>query len=1138
MNYPRRVVCVCSVVAVVLALVSAITPAQAEVESRRLDCGSADSPLMPGYQRLSGDDAYDEAKGYGWERGTPEGVLFGPAKGGRKGQRPWEQAFIDENSTALTRDGVVSEETLTLRADVPNGTYRVTVVVGDLSEHLGAIDVHINGKLVGNQVAPWAPGGYRTLLRFPMGWWRNVRDTVEVKDGILRIALSKNQSRYDREMAEQSAWEESPYESWRAGDYTQEPPYYFIGWPFVRDSVMAVDILPYMPPPVVGENDKLRLVAPLESRTLNVAISRFNDGDFMGAAEALKLVREPAARVARAVVQLWLAGRLEVEMEEELVPAALEVLRGYVKRHPEENGVAELVADAEIFHKALTTHLTRGEVSKNHGIENDKAVGLWLTINEGTPLYYKSQLYAARAAHMLVPYLPMLGMEGQIMKKLGEKFPDNRYVKFFNDLEWEPYGDGSRWDDWVLEDYYAQTEGSPEWARRLQAALASQIDWAEWWIKFKQRPDGSVGGGWGDDVEVVGGFAIMAYVSKGVSPLAFEGTRKLVDGVWSLVAGVDPEIGYCLPNADVQHTAEWTGNTLGLMVTLDPGNPKWIERSFKTGRLMRDLWTARNEKGLRQFRANFIGAAQVGGGDQMNDAWINLRALQPLFPVLKFNQSPGISDLFVELADTWHSAAMSTDRGKPKGVIPAQISFPQGIIGGTNSPNWYTAMHVKGATVNYDWAGTKGQRYKNYIQNLFVTAYKQTGDTKYLEPLKLEYELAARYGKTAEPSAATKLLYVPWERGARQDTRDGLDILLTRWQPKYWKPQAEEAEERSAETEATPESAPEEGSEEWVAGELKAVNRWLAVKPMVEGREVKLEGQITKEQIIDQAAYCHEMMKMRFPLMTSMASATDRVGFLGFGLPFSVYTGGGLGDASVTYEDTTKYFAAALMASDPQGFRILYHSMTPEKREIGIVPRELEPGGRYRLKHGPDADEDGVMDSVAEEREFVLTYEGMAVRLEVEPRVTYVIEADQLEKGRPTEPAPDPGLSAEDIRWEELRYGGIILAKVHNVGSKRARDVAVAFYDGDPEAGGTEIGRTLVPNIEAPNDLEPRAVTIGVNWAPREDTHEIYVVVDPDDEIKDEITTLNNVAHTTLPKVEKLAADEKRPVASPSGRGR
>jgi len=724
---------------------------------------------------------------------------------------------------------------------------------------------------------------------------------------------------------------------------------------------------------------------------------------------------------------------------------------------------------------------------------------------------------------------------------LAEKFPDNRFVKFFTKFEWEPYGDGTHWRDWYMENYYSKTEGSAEWARLLQETYATMVDWSEWWVKFKQRPEGNIGGGWGDDVEIIGAFGYMGYISKGVSDLSVQGTRNMVEGMWNL-SEVDPEIGYCQPMADAEHTAEWTGNTLGMMVQIDYGNPLWIERSLKTAKLMRDLWTDYDDNGYRHFRANFFGAAQVGSGDQVNDSWINYRAIRPAAAILSYNQNPEISNWFVEMGDAWVAAAMSTERGKPRGVIPAQVSFPDGILGGVNSPNWYTASHPPG-TVNYDWVGTRGQNYKDYIQDLLVTAYKQTGDRKYLEPLQSEYELADRYGYTPELQGGVRLGIAPWLR-PMNDTRSGIDVFLQRWTP----PETEEAEVQEAEKpsstvrEKTPgdEVAAEEGSERWAAGRLKQVEAWITAERMLEGREGELENDITKQQIVNHLVFAKEMRKMTWPLMTTQASATDRVPIHGLLPVIFTTTGGGFGGpllrVPITYVDTTKYFAGAVMAADSQGFRILYHSMAPETREIGIVPWELEPTGRYVLKYGPDADEDEEMDSVIESREFLFPQAGTPIYITVDPKLTYIVEVDQLERGRIAERAPDPGLSSGDIRLAEDR--DLLLAKVHNVGSEAVRGVKVAFYDGNPDAGGTPIGSSVIPNIEAPNDLEPRSVTVGIGWSPTKEAHDIYVVVDPDDEITNEITTFNNVAHTTLPKKKDPDAPVIMKVTSSSSGGR
>ena len=57
---------------------------------------------------------------------------------------------------------------------------------------------------------------------------------------------------------------------------------------------------------------------------------------------------------------LWLAGQLETEVEQQLVPQALPILRAYCQAHPDESVVAELLSDAEIFERAMQTHVNRG----------------------------------------------------------------------------------------------------------------------------------------------------------------------------------------------------------------------------------------------------------------------------------------------------------------------------------------------------------------------------------------------------------------------------------------------------------------------------------------------------------------------------------------------------------------------------------------------------------------------------------------------------------------------------------------------------------------------------------------------------------------------------------------------------------
>jgi len=1086
-------------VLVLLAIGSAI-PADEVV--LRFDCGTESSPVMEGYRRLTAKDAYDASRGYGWQNGLPADLEFPrPVRDlklrGSAGQLLLEEAY-DNHRNPINRDGVVSRQDLGFRADVPNGTYRVAVTMGSLTQAIGSIDLFVNGQLVAEQLAVWAPGGYRLLDRTPAGWWTTFRATVEVTDGAIRIGWKKNQEHYDAQMAEQATWE-TPYARWyHSIPIIQEPPYHYIGYPFVGHSIMAIEVTPYRPGPVEAADGTLRLREGMDSPALQTAVKQYNGEDFDAAISSLRQVHEDQARVAKAAVGLWLAGRLETEAERELVPEAISALRACVEANPREYGLAELLSDAEVFQKAMQIHVTRGrggDAESNHFLANDKAIGWWWTIQPDSPLRDKARLHLARAAHMLKPYFPILGTEKQVFLELEKKCPENRFVKYHLHLQWEPHGGGSGYYDWVMEDYTTKAEGAPAWVRAIYPAFCGLVDLSEWWIRFRQNPRGDIGGGWGDDVELVGLFGYYGYVGRGVSDLCIQGTGRLVSGVWNL-SEVDPEIGYCQPMADAEHTAEWTGNTLGMMVQLDYGDPAWLERSMKTGKLIRDLWTDHDDHGRRHFRANFFGATQVGTGDRANDSWINYRAVSPATAVLNYNGNPTIAGLYTEIADAWLAAAMSNERGKPEGVIPAQVSFPDGILGGTNSPNWYTASHSPG-TVNYDWPR---QQYKGYLLDILFAAHEVTRDPKYFEPLRLEYELAVKHG------------YVPESAGplVRSRRRGPVDV-----------------------------DAPA-GSERWVAAQLAQTEKWLQAKQILEGRNGPLEDLWTKEQIIESGRHAAEHMRTHWPISTSEAGPTDRVGFPGIIDPFFIYTGGSWGGpllkAAVTYENTSKDFAAAVLAADPQGLRICYYSLTPKKRAIRIVPWELEPGGTYRLVYGSDADDDGRIDMETERRDFVLPQRGFPIPIEVEPRTNYVIEIEQLERGRLAGPAPDPGLSAEDIRFHPDR--NLLTARIHNVGSKAVGDVKVAFYDGNPATDGQRFAVATIPNIEAPNDLEPRTVTVGVNREFQEPA-EIYVVVDPDDEIRDEITTFNNMAHKRFPEPNAEAEPaDARPPAPTFRRGR
>ena len=107
---------------------------------------------------------------------------------------------------------------------------------------------------------------------------------------------------------------------------------------------------------------------------------------------------------------------------------------------------------------------------------------------------------------------------------------------------------------------------------------------------------------------------------------------------------------------------------------------------------------------------------------------------------------------------------------------------------------------------------------------------------------------------------------------------------------------------------------------------------------------------------------------------------------------------------------------------------------------------------------------------------------------------------------------PDLTLSPSDISFSNpnpaVGETVTITATIHNTGNADATDVVVQFFDGDPDNAGTQIG----------NDQTIAAINAGgtgtahVDWTATAGSHDIYVIVDPYDDIS-ESNENNNEAH-------------------------
>ena len=108
---------------------------------------------------------------------------------------------------------------------------------------------------------------------------------------------------------------------------------------------------------------------------------------------------------------------------------------------------------------------------------------------------------------------------------------------------------------------------------------------------------------------------------------------------------------------------------------------------------------------------------------------------------------------------------------------------------------------------------------------------------------------------------------------------------------------------------------------------------------------------------------------------------------------------------------------------------------------------------------------------------------------------------------------PDLTLTSDDISFSpsEPMDGEtvIITATIHNVGTTTAKYILVNFYKGPP-AEGQLIGAGAISSIKA-----GKSKSVSVEWTAELGTHEIFVVVDPADKIREKDEN-NNVASKSI----------------------
>lgn len=312
----------------------------------------------------------------------------------------------------------------------------------------------------------------------------------------------------------------------------------------------------------------------------------------------------------------------------------------------------------------------------------------------------------------------------------AKSFPDNRVIRMYLGERIPP---GRT---------LAVPAEAPRWAVAQREGLERLADIIEWWIDHRMRPNGEYGGGWGDDCEMWRHWVPVLF--------GFEHPRaNWAQGYLSSRLLAQPHLagGYHNRMMDVEHTAEDVSDALTPMMFLAPQDPEWARRVMRLADLMENLWTGRNERGFLQFKSTYFTSEAVDSTPaRACDTVYHPRALQPLLLYWQRTGDARITKLITEWMRTWVDAAARAERGKPAGILPTAIHWPDGGVGGVG-PDWWRPENY--STPLYDYPSAM-----SLLLNTLVLTAHMTGDQTFLQPLRSMAAARLDWIKAGRPAAA------------------------------------------------------------------------------------------------------------------------------------------------------------------------------------------------------------------------------------------------------------------------------------------------------------------------------------------------------------------------------------------------
>jgi hypothetical protein len=453
---------------------------------------------------------------------------------------------------------------------------------------------------------------------------------------------------------------------------------------------------------------------------------------------ALRLLPDPKATtdVARWFSrQLQDAGRFDSR-------ASLDGLRYELMQHAADPAMTafshywkaqlDLLAEAEHWHRAGGWDYVSQQTRSSMFTRYKNAIALLDALvehpdREGFPLRDRALWLRARLLYWIDVEQHLAKDREAFERDIGDlraRFPQHRLIAMYA---------GEKIDEPDPWDKYLAPAGAPAWSTAQFEALQRLRKVAHYWIDERQIPNGEIGGKPDDDVETL----------RWWPTLMFSGDQKVVQAFGRMAEGVwfskHMHRGYSKEPRDVEHSSEFVADTVPMMAFMTR-DEIWISRlAWSLGHL-RDLWTGRNAQGDLQFKSAWIGATSIQSDPPKNrDVSMNARATKAVRYLAWLRNDAAADELLHAWSRTWAHAAARTDKGKPAGVFPASLRWPDAAFNG-DEPSWHRSnMFWR----YFDWTAD-GQLYDQLLYS-----WLRTRDTELLKPMEQTLELLGAWPDAA-----------------------------------------------------------------------------------------------------------------------------------------------------------------------------------------------------------------------------------------------------------------------------------------------------------------------------------------------------------------------------------------------------